>query len=230
MKKSVSDIFWDFNVPMEGYCTWMYPDVKGLISTGVGNLIDPCLYAQILPWKHPDGTRATAVEVKAEWENLKHMPKECWANGGGWFKSRTILRLSESDVRILVGQKLIQMETFLKGRFPDWDSYPADAQLALLSMSWALGPAFRFPKFLAHLKARNWVGCADECKMTETGNPGVIPRNKKNRQLFINAAAVEKHKLDPEKLYWPRALDVNQEPEPEEQVCPTCNGTGRVKT
>jgi GH24 family phage-related lysozyme (muramidase) len=240
MKKVVSDIFWAHNVPMEGYCNYPYPDVKGLISTGVGNLVDPVQYMTPLPWKHKDGTPATKWEIEAEFKRLKAMAigpdgkptKDC-LRGGGWWKDKATLQLSEQAIRDLVASKLRTMVSYFKGRVGEkvWDSYPADAQLAILSMCWALGPAFNFPKFMAHLKARNWLGCADECKMQEAGNPGVIPRNKKNRSLFLNAAAVEKYGMDPEKLYYPKELDINRPPEPEAteaKTCPTCNGTGRI--
>lgn len=219
MRKVVRDTFWDHNVPMEGFCTWMYPDVKGLISTGVGNLIDPIQYATFLPWRvtgiygKPGWRLATAQEVKDEWIRLKGMPKDCWKWGGGAFASHTHLRLTEQDVRDLVAKKADQMAAHLKMRFKDWDTYPADAQLGMMSMAWGLGPAFNFPKFQAHLKLREWEGCAQECGMQEKGNPGVIPRNKNNRVLFRNAEMVEKLSLDPDKLYFPTELG---------KPCPAC--------
>jgi hypothetical protein len=213
MRKVVRDTFWDFNVPMEGFCTWMYPDVKGLISTGVGNLIDPYQYAKALPWKRPDGSLAPKLEIEQEWNRLKAMDKKVWQYGGGWFKNHTTLRLTEADVRKLVESKADQMAAHLKMRFKDWDTYPADAQLGMMSMAWGLGPAFNYPKFQAHLKLREWEGCALECGMQEKGNPGVIPRNQKNRILFRNAAMVEKLSLDPDKLYFPAELG---------KPCPTC--------
>ena len=50
--------------------------------------------------------------------------------------------------------KLGQMDAYLAKRFPEWEEWPADAQLATLSMAWACGPAFRFPRLEAALRAQ----------------------------------------------------------------------------
>jgi len=53
----------------------MYLDIKGLITCGVGNLIDPVSEALKLPWKkQTTGGLATEAEVRAAWTALKHRP------------------------------------------------------------------------------------------------------------------------------------------------------------
>ncbi|MFF0476587.1 peptidoglycan-binding protein [Streptomyces sp. NPDC004284] len=85
--------------------------------------------------------------------------------------------------------RLSEFEHYLLGRtdFEDLESWPADAQLGLFSMAWALGPAFKFPKFQTAARQQDWLTTARESKMTETGNAGVIPRNVRNALLFTLA-------------------------------------------
>ncbi|MET7573164.1 peptidoglycan-binding protein [Streptomyces sp. NPDC005492] len=98
----------------------------------------------------------------------------------------TRLRISDEDIDSLVTAKLDSFEATLKGRAPftGFDDWPADGQLGLLSMAWAMGPLFNFPKFQGAAAQSDWTTMARECKMTEAGNPGVIPRNIRNALLF----------------------------------------------
>jgi hypothetical protein len=51
---------------------------------------------------------------------------------------------------------------------------------------------------------------AENCQMSEAGNPGVAPRNKANKWLFQNAAAVLAGEIDGfyqrPILYYPQVL------------------------
>jgi Putative peptidoglycan binding domain len=49
------------------------------------------------------------------------------------------------------------------------------------------GPFFRFPKFEAAAVAEDWLTMAHACKISEAGNPGIIPRNVRNGLLFTIA-------------------------------------------
>ena len=82
------------------------------------------------------------------------------------------------------------MVVALARRFPDLPTWPASAQLAVLSLAWACGPGFRFPKTEAAIRTQDWATAAEEGVINSVGNPGVIPRNKANRQLFLAAAHV----------------------------------------
>lgn len=206
MRKAVREAFWDFSVPHEGYVPWMYADIKGLVTTGVGNLIDPVAFALPLPWvDRATGRRATNAQITAEWMRVKN-DKSLPRLGHRAAERVTNLRLSEADIRRLVANKLDQMWSHYTARFPDAASFPADAQLAIASMCWALGPGFRWPMFHTAQRGRNFALMAAECKMTERGNPGVTKRNQQNRMLLLNASVVDKNGWDPETLYFPRDL------------------------
>lgn len=97
---------------------------------------------------------------------------------------------------------------YLVKRFPEIESWPGDAQLATISMSWACGPAFHFPSLELALRAKDFVIASTQCTINPTGNPGVVPRNAANRILYVNAARVLAWGMDPDQVYFPRELKV----------------------
>jgi hypothetical protein len=126
--------------------------------------------------------------------------------GGGAFAPLTNLRLTESAIDNLVQGKATDNEIELRKHFPDYDDLPADAQLGVLSMAWAMGADFApgYPKFTAAVNACDFVECAAQCSMDATGNPGLRPRNTADVKLFTAAAAVVSNHGDPDVLTgWP---------------------------
>ncbi len=230
MKESVRSAWISFNEPLEWRVRFMYLDVKGLVSTGIGNLIDATArplspptaeerdrslaMARQLAWQNPDGSPATADQVGAAWDAVKaridRAPK-----GGGSFKNVTQLRISDAEIDRFVFAKLDEMEATLKGRpeFEQFDSFPADAQLGLLSMSWGMGPAFKFPKFQAFVKAGDWNAAATECRFQpEIGT--IVNRNDHDQELFRNAARVVAEGKDPEVLLFAGPPALSRSPAP----------------
>ncbi len=164
----------------------MYLDVKGLCTCAIGNLIDPLPLG--LPFTKQDGTQATEAEISAEWHAVKAR-QDLRMRGGMAYGAITVLRLTKAAVGEIVLGKLAQVDAYLAHRWRAWETFPDDVQLAVLSMAWACGPAFHFPKFEAALLAGDWAECARECHMDETGNPGLKPRNAANVALFRSAAS-----------------------------------------
>ena len=205
MKTSVSDIFPSFSTTYEGRLNFMYLDIKQLVTTGIGNLIDPISLALPLPWtpKSDPGRAATPDEVTAEWNLVKSDPDGRSQRGGAAFGSVTTLQLSDAAIDDLVVQKLNGMAAFLQQRaeFAAFEDWPADAQLGLLSMAWAMGPGFQFPKFQAACASLDFTTAASECQMSETGNAGLHRRNEANRQLFLAAADAVAGNLDPNEVH-----------------------------
>src|SRR5690606_6058570 len=68
------------NSPLEGRVDCMYLDVKGLVTVGVGNLVDPVHLAERLPFRRPDGSLATREEIRAAWHTVKTQgnPRRLW--------------------------------------------------------------------------------------------------------------------------------------------------------
>src|SRR5690242_21318627 len=79
MHPSVRSQFRAFNEPFEGSVPYMYLDIKGLVTVGVGNLIDPVELATALPFRFKDkpgigtpGALASTNQIAAEWRKLKN--------------------------------------------------------------------------------------------------------------------------------------------------------------
>jgi GH24 family phage-related lysozyme (muramidase) len=212
MRQSVRNAFVPFTLPLEGYVPWLYQDVKGLVSIGIGNLVDPIQLAMSLPFVTIDGRKATREEIVAEWHRIKSLPPNSKGQtaaqlGHLYAKSFTTLRLTREGVDQVVQGKLNQMDAYLARRFPGYETWPADAQLATLSMAWACGPAFRFPKLEAALRDLDFRTAAVECFMPEEKTiSGLRPRNIANRVLYNNAAVVLRM-LDPDELHYPTDLN-----------------------
>lgn len=226
MRQAVRDAFIDFTIPLEGArpghvgIPWMYQDVLGLVSTGLGNLIDPIGLALPIPWKRSDGTRATRGEVIAEWQRIKTQPPnekgQTAADLGHLYAKRiATLHITNEDILDLIRQKLELHESMIAADFPEWESWPADAQLATHSMAWACGAGiFRkssgkkhWPKLTAALHGLDFRTAATECFMPQEATIGGLrPRNKANRILYTNAA-IALHNLDPDTLFYPASLE-----------------------
>ena len=202
-REAVLEVWDPFSVRFEGRVPFMYLDRLGLVTTGMGNLIDPIEQAHLLPWRRLDGTLATTEEVTACWGLVKGHTELCQRGGMAYGKlTGNNLRLSEGAIDALIQRKLFANERELKRRFPDFDTWPADAQLGIHSMAWAMGAAFGFPKFASAVNRRppNFRLAASECHMWN----GAPARNAANEALFIAAAVVVETGADPDVLTgWP---------------------------
>src|SRR6185369_2729416 len=126
-------------------------------------------------------------EVADAWTKVHDAQSYAKLGGGNaYWAHLTSLRLDHDGIAQLVKSKLAANEEILKKRFPAWESWPADAQLGTLSMAWAMGPNFNFPRFQAAVTQLipDFRAAAAESKMGEAGNPGLVPRNLANRALF----------------------------------------------
>lgn len=218
MRDVVRQAFYRFNAPFEGEVPWLYQDVKGLVSIGVGILCDPISLAANLPLVHPDGRAATKQEIVEEWMRIKSLPPNDKGQtaaqlGHLYARPHAHLRLTKEGLEQTLTGKLTHMDRYLAQRFPEYGEWPADAQLATLSMAWACGPAFRFPKLEAALRAQDFLAAANECHMDERGNPGLIPRNRANKTLYRNAAFVKSAGPTPDRLYYPTDLFASPPPD-----------------
>lgn len=201
MREIVRKNFVAFTKPLEGVVPFLYLDVKCLVTIAIGNLVDPIEHALALPLDHPDGRRATRDEIAVAWAKVKARKDLAW-KGGMAYASVTSLRLSPMNVEQVVFGKLDDIDRRLALRFPAYPTWPADAQLGVLSLSWACGPAFHFPRFEAACRALDFDTAAAECKIAnEQGT--IRTRNAANRTLFRNAAHVRRAMLDPSTLYYP---------------------------
>jgi hypothetical protein len=212
MHQSVIDAWHRFSEPLEGRVPHMYLDVKKLVTCGVGNLIDPISAAMPLPWKRDsDGQLATPDQIRAAWVALKNRP-DLAERHVSHARALTGLHLDDADIDALVARKLSDNQAHItKHHFPFFPDFPADAQLGIMSMAWAVGADFpkKFPKFSRSVLAGDWAGARLECdidvgtKGDPDYNPGVIPRNLANRICFANAELMSKTGVQRQILKWP---------------------------
>lgn len=200
-----------FSAPLEGRVATMYCDCKGLITTGVGNLINTIASAMALPWLLSDGTKASTAAIHADWDKLHNSAMDYAKWKWSVYAKTMLCHLSDEGIDELVRHTLALNEATLKKRFPAWDSFPADAQLAIMSVSWAVGAGFyvKFQNLAKCIDEQDWEGCVASCKIREEGNPGVVPRNAKNRFCFHNASVVKAQGLPVETLCWPDVAGVS---------------------
>ncbi len=214
MRESVRASWIEMNTPLEGCLNYAYADVLGLITTGMGNLIDPVSTAMGLPWQL-DGRAARGDEIAAQWWRVKNDPLSA-SRGHLYAKNLTTMRLTPQGVEMVVFRKLDANDAVLESRFPDMADWPACAQMATHSLSWACGPSFHFPKLASALLARDFDAAAIACTINEWNgsvhNTGVIPRNVANRLLYRNAQRVDSFRLDPSLLAWADDLSVADAP------------------
>lgn len=195
----------------------MYLDAKGLVTTVIGNLIEShgalSGTAKLLDWRvtgiqnnhaaAPESApKATPAQVEAEFQRIKSH-QEMAKNGGGTFQSVATLRLTLLSMDQLFTAVSNTIETNLRKRFPKWESFPADAQLAIMSMAWAMGSGFEFPKFVAACNALDFDTAAEESKI----NPNIgsiVDRNVQNKIALHNAAHVIRTGGAPSLLLWPQ--------------------------
>ena len=209
MHASVRNYFITFNEPIEGRVDYMYLDIKGLVTIGVGNLIDvetgfaDKVLAEVktLPFVYKPGPLvqnagqpASPADIEAEWKKVKG-EKVGAKLGATAFSAITKLELKEEAIIALALKKADVMEKELKHHpaFRDFDIWPADAQLGLLSMTWALGTTKLkngWPSFNAACKKQDFDMAVNHCEISAEGNPVLALRNAENKTLFNNAAVV----------------------------------------
>jgi hypothetical protein len=204
-----------FSEPLEGMVYSIYADVKSLPTTGMGNLLPTPQSATLLPFRRPDGSLATATQKAAEWTHVRHgcclsyptcgwpsltdprTGRPCFAHKG-WKASELHLgalnglggplKLRRADVDALIFQKVDQFYGILCKYFPELPSWPVKAELAVMSMAWALGPHFprTWPKFSEAARAQDFDACGVHCLIRGAGT--IVQRNAKNAALFAAAA------------------------------------------
>jgi GH24 family phage-related lysozyme (muramidase) len=210
-RASVVNSFFGWSKPMEGYTTYPYSDAHGLVTVGLGLLIDglasgqamgstcghgtstpcgqatPTATARALPWS-PNNIDADWAAIKAAWPGVQSLA--C--------KGITTSRLSDDAIQDLIASKMKENEAYILQGLPNFAQAPADAQLAVMSMSWAMGPAFTktWPAFRNAFNSGDYATAAAQSNMKGVG---IDMRNLANKLLLTNAS---KPGIDPDHLYY----------------------------
>jgi GH24 family phage-related lysozyme (muramidase) len=221
VRAAVEESFVGFTRDLEGAVSHMYLDKLGYVTTGYGNLIDDTASVCTLPWRRTDGSPATRDEVIAAWATVRGKRGQrdphgvFWTDrGGGVFAQFTALRLDAGGVDRLVRSTMDRNDAALARRYADWETWPACAQMACMSLAWACGSAYDFPLMDAALEAGDFMTASQEIEMTPAANPGnnLHARNEANAILMLNAARIRDYHLDPDLLDWTSLIGVHDLP------------------
>lgn len=191
---SVRAAFVPFSARYEGVVPHLYQDCIGLVTIAIGCLVDPLPLALALPLVRADGTPASRDEIAAEWRLIKSHT-ELAHKGAGAARKLATLRLTDEGVAQVVGARLDATVAALARRFPELPTWPADAELGTLSLAWACGAGFRYPKLDAALRRQDWTTAADESAIRD--NP---PRTAAQRALYLAAAESVAQGREPSEL------------------------------
>jgi peptidoglycan hydrolase-like protein with peptidoglycan-binding domain len=228
LKQIVVESFPAFTLGFEGHTPYPYTDIKGYVTVGDGNKIDPLPLALALPWTLGNaGPPASPSQVTADFNTLKANYAAKTANGGkppsaAEQQSLTTIRLSDLALATLMASKLADNHRSLTAQYPNIASWPADGQMAAHSVSWAWGPSFAnvwnrispglgdaFKSAVAALdfsKAAQAVNQADQYEITHNANTGMAPRAAANQTLLTNAQAAVSGNTDPNSLFYPNTF------------------------
>jgi len=219
MHPPVKNNFMAFTERFEGGALdWMFLDILGRVGTAYGIDLDyngsgqsPSVEisrqqglpkAKALQWVYRNTSKiADDAAVQQEWETIKSKPfgKQYAA---GYFKQYTKLQLTAKSMTDRVISLLSSNERMLKSNpaFKDFEQWPADAQLAVLGLSWnGVGHltghthgTLKDPQaFREACQKLDFRAAASLCDMVAAPHNGSIARRSvAQKQLLLNAAAV----------------------------------------
>lgn len=215
-RNSVMDAFVKTQSPWEGVESNMYTDILGLVTTAIGYLIDsnnnknpmanmdgygPAL---VIPWIHKsDGQPATQAEIIQDWQTVKNAHKTSGTYDAPNDRKITQLKIPPLVIQDLTASRMADNERELVKSLPHFADAPADAQMAIHGMAWAMGGAFipkdGFHAFADAVNRGDWVAAKANSNFR-----GAAPQRKAGQdKMFDNAAIVAANKLDPDKLWYP---------------------------
>jgi hypothetical protein len=193
----------------DGTVPYMYLDSLGYVVVGIGTLLSTSRHATLLPFVHRGShAPATAEQIAAAWKVVKENQalRTC---GHRPFAELSELILTDQGVTELFNRQLEFITGALLRKTPEFqlfDSWPADAQLGLIGMGWAMGAGFaqagRWPEFRAACAAQDFKMAAAQCHSPH----GRTARNQTHCHLFTNAANARLAGHPPEQLFYPQVL------------------------
>lgn len=199
LRLAVLQSFRSFTKRHEAETDRLYCDHKGLPTFGLGQLVRTPVDTLSIPWRRTDSSLATDAEKLADWHRVRDYP------GAAELSLRipvgpTTLRVSPEDLTRLFEARRDANARALARRFPAFPGWPAPAQFAVMSLAWAAGTSFDFPKCAAALAQGDFLGAAAECQINEVKTKGVKARNDSNRWLLLDAHTCMRLGRDPDTL------------------------------
>ncbi|SRR5579871_4897031 len=171
----------------EGNISHMYLDTAGLVTAGIGHMIPHVAAAQQIPFVvRATGAPAAVDHIAADYRAVaaaqKGQPMQVYQRitacilADGWAIRDAAFRLRN------------EFFPLLSAAYPDLDTYPLPAQVALLDMIYNLGAAglAKFRHLHSSIEAKDWAAAARQCHRM-----GIqASRNEWTAQQFMAAAGV----------------------------------------
>lgn len=177
----------------ESIKSWMYPDSKRNVTVAMGHLLrtaEDAKKLQFVKWRPEiddpqNGEDANSIEIRNAWLTVK--------NGGYPY---TQLRMPDEAMAELANADIDTAEEALLRDFPETESYPSAAIVALLDMTFNMGSIdpHKWHHFTPAVKARDWKSAAVHCIRQDIGAVGPADkgwagsRNDDTQKLFLQAA------------------------------------------
>jgi GH24 family phage-related lysozyme (muramidase) len=212
MRAAVARGWVRFSETFESNLDFLYLDVLGWVTIGLGLLADPVeMLARMgveFYWPGPGRVSACTADVRAAHAAVK--AATALERGGGVAFGAlpgNAIRATPESLAKAADYTLAKNEANVRKYFPGWDTFPAAGQMLILSMAWAMGShAFgRWPHFVARVNEGDWLAVAvphddpSSCLMSEHGeNEGFHLRNLASLELAKAAAFAVDHGLEEE--------------------------------
>lgn len=146
----------------EGKYRHLYLDTKGLVTTGIGNLVrtpeDAVGLGLVL-----GGVAATPAQARDAWAAVKRMQPGLRARS---YEVASPLRLTEEAVDQLVARRLNdEFVPGLRRLWPSFDAFPVQAKSALVDMAYNCGLSglAKFTHLGADVQRQDWVAASSSC-------------------------------------------------------------------
>ena len=183
---------------------YMYLDDRGNVTVGLGHLIPDINAAKQLLF-HDRKTKLGSA--KTHIGNAYNLVKNSGLAGDDHrvFKNLTHIDLDFGAIDVLFNSDVSAFLANLKTPVPQFETYPATAQLGILDLVYNFGVAGfvrEYPILIGALRFRNWIEVADESgreALNAQGNivPDIIKRNQDVRDWFLRAIKDEPFFLNP---------------------------------
>ena len=169
----------------EGFVEHIYRDSKGFATVAVGHMMPDVKAAQQLTFYTKQGSKATAAEIKADYDVVMKQPANRLA---AYYKRFTVLTMKRADADHLTDKHIDSFYKELKLIYTDFDKFPSEAKLALIDIIFNVGMTNlknKWPTMNAAIKAKDWAKAAANSNRKA---PISGARNKYVKDLFIKAS------------------------------------------
>jgi GH24 family phage-related lysozyme (muramidase) len=184
----------------EGCVPYLYCDLRGFVTVGIGNLVRSPDHAASLPFAHHDEVPVTTDEKRSAFVTVQ----DAYQKGllASAYASLTSIRMN-LDACVSLLERRLSEEFFpaITRMFPDCYAWPSPARRATVDMFYSLGIygfVHGFPMLTWQLQrpvnqgGPDFYACADECHRRKDGedaaNPATWgPRNSWTRDMFLRA-------------------------------------------